>query len=219
MKLQNYIFILFLSIQISFSQTHIYEHFGVDEGLPSSEVYDVYQDKQGYIWFATDKGLSRFNGYEFKNFTTKDGLPDNTILDFYPQENRQVWFYGYHSQSLFYFNDEFDGFKAYAYNDRLKKQLGFNSIIKSVVIDKDSSVNIGGFGFCGLVKINNEGDVSVHYEKDSLIDESYENQEFHLGLETKKIFSFLHAMTISLKNMYLFLILKANQLLGSILHF
>lgn len=186
MKLQNCIFILFFSIQVSYSQTHIYKHFGVDQGLPSSEVYDVYQDKQGNIWFATDKGLSRFNGYEFKNFTTKDGLPDNTILDFYPQDNGQVWFYGYHSQSLFYFDDVFDGFKAYTYNDRLKKQIGSAGIIKSLVIDNNGTINIGGYNIIGLIEINKEGDVSVRYEKDTRPDEDYENQEIYLGFDTKK---------------------------------
>ena len=107
MKLFTYFLFTFVSLQISYAQTHIYKHFGVDEGLPSSEVYDIYQDKLGYVWFATDKGLSRYNGYEFENFTTKDGLPDNTILDFYPQDNGQIWCYGYHSQSLFYFDEVF----------------------------------------------------------------------------------------------------------------
>ena len=32
------------------------------------------------MWFATENGLSRFDGKNFKTFTTKDGLPDNEIL-------------------------------------------------------------------------------------------------------------------------------------------
>jgi ligand-binding sensor domain-containing protein len=111
MKLNPSFIIFFLSVYFSHSQTYIYKNFSVDEGLPSSEVYDIYQDKLGYIWFATDKGLSRYNGYEFENFTTKDGLPGNTILDFYPQDNGKVYCYEYHSKSLFYFNTKFDGFQ------------------------------------------------------------------------------------------------------------
>ncbi len=50
-----------------FSQAHVYKHFGVDQGVPSSEVYSAFQDSKGYIWFASDAGVSRFNGYEFEN--------------------------------------------------------------------------------------------------------------------------------------------------------
>ena len=90
---------------LSKAQSYVYQNFSIDDGLPSSEVYDVYQDKLGYVWFATDKGLSRYNGYEFKNYTVEDGLPGNTILKFYPQKNGQVWCYDFHSQKLFYFNE------------------------------------------------------------------------------------------------------------------
>ena len=111
MKSVAYLIITLLSIQILCSQTHIYEHFGVDDGLPSSEVFDLYQDRLGYMWFATDKGMSRYNGYEFENFTTKDGLPGNTILDFYPQKDGRVFCLEYHGNTLFYFDTVFDGFK------------------------------------------------------------------------------------------------------------
>ncbi|MEM5564706.1 LytTR family transcriptional regulator DNA-binding domain-containing protein [Psychroserpens sp. AS72] len=170
---------------MSFSQAPIYKHFGVDDGLPSSEVYDIYQDKEGYIWFATDKGLSRFNGYEFENFTTKDGLLDNTILDFYPQENGQVWAYGYHSQSLFYFDDVFDGFKTYEHNDILKQQLNPSTILKSIVVDEKQTLFIGGYGLCGLIEITKEGQLIRQYDLNLISDTPTGNKDVNLGIQTK----------------------------------
>ena len=177
---------MFFTVQISYSQTHIYKHFGVDDGLPTSEVYDTYQDKQGYVWFATDKGLSRFNGYEFKNFTIQDGLPDNTILDFYPQENGQVWCYGYQSQKLFYFNEVFDGFKTYAFNDVLKTQLITKSIIKSVVFDGNEDLYVGGHYLNGLIKITNKGDLETQFDLNTNILKPKEKHNVGLGIETNK---------------------------------
>ena len=52
-------------------------NYNVENGLPSSEVYGVVQDSEGYMWFTTDRGVSKFNGYDFINYTTKDGLIDN----------------------------------------------------------------------------------------------------------------------------------------------
>lgn len=190
LKLTCYIFVFILSLQIGLSQTPIYENFGVDEGLPSSEVYDIYQDKEGYIWFATDKGLSRYNGYEFENFTTKDGLPGNTVLDFYPQNNGQIWCYEYHSQSLFYFNDVFNGFTTFKFNEAFKTIFNNTCVIKSIVIDKDQNLHLGGYGFEGVIKITKDGALSRLYDKNSF-SSAY---NFNIGVlpETETFFMTYH---------------------------
>ena len=158
--------ILFYSLP-SFTQEQIYQNFGVDDGLPSSEAYDIYQDKEGYIYFATDKGLSRYNGYEFENFNTSDGLTGNVILKFYPQKNGQIWCYSFHNQSLFYFNECFDGFKPYKYNEILKKELNKRSIVKSVYIDNEDNLHIGGAYIKGEIIIQNNGDVKTQHQYQS----------------------------------------------------
>lgn len=153
---------LLISIECS-AQEFIYENFGVDEGLPSSEVYDVYQDKEGYMWFATDKGLSRYNGYEFQNFNTNDGLTGNVVLRFYPQSNGQVWCYSFHNKSLFYFDEIFKGFKTYKYNNILAKNLQESSIVKSVYLDTINNLHIGGHQINGELIIHNDGVATSNY--------------------------------------------------------
>ena len=49
------------------SELHI-DCYGVDDGLSHSQVNDVIQDDEGYMWFATANGLSRFDGYRFHSF-------------------------------------------------------------------------------------------------------------------------------------------------------
>ena len=46
-----------------------FRHYTTDDGLASPEVYHVLQDKKGYIWIATDNGVSRFDGYDFRNYS------------------------------------------------------------------------------------------------------------------------------------------------------
>ncbi|MBK6444629.1 MAG: hypothetical protein IPF81_04740 [Bacteroidetes bacterium] len=58
----------------------LFHHFATADGLPSSEVYISAQDRLGNLWFGTDRGLAKYNGYEFRTFTSKDGLADNTIF-------------------------------------------------------------------------------------------------------------------------------------------
>lgn len=210
-KSLTYLLFVLFSLKIGYSQTYIYEHFGVDEGLPSSEVYDVYQDKLGYIWFATDKGLSRYNGYEFKNFTTNDGLPGNTILDFYPQEDGRIFCLEYHSNTLFYFDTVFDGFKMYAFNNILKKNIASNTVVKSIHVDSTDCLMIGGYNLDGFLEISNEGKVIKHFNEHRIPDVSFPERipNLKLGiLRDSKTFSSLYAdyktndtlITIPLKN-------------------
>jgi signal transduction histidine kinase/DNA-binding response OmpR family regulator/ligand-binding sensor domain-containing protein len=40
-------------------------------GLPSWLIFDLFENKQGYIWLATDRGLVRFDGHEFTVYSEK----------------------------------------------------------------------------------------------------------------------------------------------------
>ena len=42
------------------------------EGLPQSSVYDIAQDRDGYLWLTTWGGLVRFDGVRFRVFTSAD---------------------------------------------------------------------------------------------------------------------------------------------------
>ncbi len=51
--------------------------YGVADGLPQVAVYDIERDSGGYMWFATQAGVARFDGEHFETFTVADGLPGN----------------------------------------------------------------------------------------------------------------------------------------------
>lgn len=44
------------------------------DGLAGNIVYSVVQDRQGHIWFGTNRGVSRWDGKAFKNFGIAEGL-------------------------------------------------------------------------------------------------------------------------------------------------
>ena len=93
-------------------------HYSTDQGLPSPEVYDVLQDRNGYLWFSTDNGVSRFNGYTFENFGPEQGLLNNVV--FYLQEDTEgrIWMPTL-SGNVYYF--EKDTIKSYPYNSILQQ--------------------------------------------------------------------------------------------------
>lgn len=63
-------FVIFLFHQLS-AQTPYYYKINEENGLPSSEVYQIIQDDFGYIWVGCDAGLYRYDGIRFKSFSCK----------------------------------------------------------------------------------------------------------------------------------------------------
>ena len=110
------LFSLNLSAQIS---RPALRNYNTDQGLPSSEVYISYQDKMGYMWFGTDNGVSRFNGYRFVNFGPLQGLSDPVA--FYIQEDSKgvLWVLTMSGKLFFLENEKFVPF---AYNNAFLKQ-------------------------------------------------------------------------------------------------
>ncbi|GGX24130.1 sensor histidine kinase [Aquimarina muelleri] len=63
-----------------FAQNNQLRAYTLEDGLPQSQVYDIIQDKIGYLWLGTQGGgLCRFNGEEFKIWNENDGLQSNYI--------------------------------------------------------------------------------------------------------------------------------------------
>ena len=61
---------LFLLLCLTFSsQTHAqkirFDHLSVKQGLSQGNVWDIYEDKLGFIWIATEDGLNLYDGYSF----------------------------------------------------------------------------------------------------------------------------------------------------------
>ncbi|MCB0565985.1 MAG: hypothetical protein KDD01_16565, partial [Phaeodactylibacter sp.] len=87
--------LLTLSPLLLFSQTNPQPHFrnySTQHGLPSPEVYCAFQDSRGYMWFGTDNGAARFDGYTFRTYDAQDGLTSNVVFDIHEDAKGRIWF-------------------------------------------------------------------------------------------------------------------------------
>ncbi len=76
------LFILFTcSVLLSFTQTFRFTQYTTHNGLLIDNVYSAAQDENGFIWFGTDFGISKFDGVRFKNFSRKEGIASKAITD------------------------------------------------------------------------------------------------------------------------------------------
>jgi signal transduction histidine kinase/DNA-binding response OmpR family regulator/ligand-binding sensor domain-containing protein len=77
-------FSLFFTFALScsqlFSQSNPSKILTTAEGLPSSMIIEIVQDKTGFVWIATIDGLARYDGQKFKIFR-HDSNNDNSLID------------------------------------------------------------------------------------------------------------------------------------------
>ena len=106
------LFAFIFYVQNAFTQIFPYRHYTTTDELSSSNVNDIIHDAKGYLWFATDRGVSRFEGFKFNNYLFKEGLPAAKISSFVQNNNQAVIAATpYKGASIFTFNfhDYFPG--------------------------------------------------------------------------------------------------------------
>ncbi len=59
-----------------------FEHLSVEHGLAQETVLAIAQDRDGFMWFGTQNGLSRFDGYRFINFRNVNGDPSTLASNY-----------------------------------------------------------------------------------------------------------------------------------------
>lgn len=138
-----------LSCSNLFAQNNFLRHYSINEGLPSSETYMAMQDRKGYIWIASDLGVSRFDGYNFTVYTTAEGLTDNTVFSFHEDPKGRIWFYTFSGRLCYYYNDTIYG-KELELNNQLHDLLK-GHLISSIKVDAHDTILIATFN--GLYKI------------------------------------------------------------------
>jgi ligand-binding sensor domain-containing protein len=84
LKKTEYIWIfLFISFNLilgSEISDYKIEHLSIEQGLSQNTVRYILQDSKGFLWFATEDGLNRYDGYKLKVFRHNE-LDANSISD------------------------------------------------------------------------------------------------------------------------------------------
>lgn len=104
---------------------------GMDKGLSQGTVFDIVQDKKGNMWFATNNGVNKFNGYTFTVYqhdvADSASIANNAVRTLLVDSNGDIWA-GTRS-GLSYYDKMKDRFLNFEY---LKegRQLGFQGIVE-----------------------------------------------------------------------------------------
>ena len=72
-----------------------FEHISIPDGLSNAQVWDILQDKYGFLWIATADGLNRYDGYNFTIYKNdpdnKSSLPNNSVYALMIDHDGTFW--------------------------------------------------------------------------------------------------------------------------------
>ena len=73
-----------------------FERLSIEQGLTQQSVLTILQDRRGFMWFGTQAGLNRFDGYRFTAYRNDpgnpDSIPDNFVMASHEDEQGRLWF-------------------------------------------------------------------------------------------------------------------------------
>ena len=143
----KYFFLLAISVLITVvgnAQNISFKHFTTANGLSNNKINDVIQDKTGFIWLATDDGLNRFDGYNFKVYRhiprDSTSLSSNSVWRLMEDETGIIWI-GTKSGELNRYDPRTDKFISWEIKSEIVKENSITTIFQ----DRDEVVWIGTY--------------------------------------------------------------------------
>ena len=127
-------------------------------GLLSNSIYEVLQDKNGYIWLASNKGVSIFDGKHYKTITSSDGLPSNDIFSIFEDSKNRIWLLSGNGKISFYHQGKIFSEK----NTPYLKSILTNSFIRSVHEDSLGNLWFGTF-VREIIKLDKNNNVKYFF--------------------------------------------------------
>ncbi|CAZ98830.1 One-component system sensor protein [Zobellia galactanivorans] len=113
--------LMFFSVLLGNAQNHIsFKHITTSDGLSQSDINAVYQDKQGFMWFATHDGLNKYDGYKFTVYNPSPIKPNcissNLISAISGDDEGNLWV-GTTGSGLNFYNASTGDFTTFTHNE------------------------------------------------------------------------------------------------------
>lgn len=140
------------------------QKFDIRDGLSSNYIMSITQDKYGYLWFASDEGLTQMDGSSFKAFyknDTDNSLPANALNVVLADKVQPYVWIGTQRDGLARYNIEEGTFKSYQHKDGDPNSLATNDITAIVHCD-NSKLWLGTF-WRGVELMDKEKGTFTHY--------------------------------------------------------
>ncbi len=134
-----------------------FEHLSIENGLSQIAVNAILQDSKGFLWFGTEDGLNRYDGYKFDIFKPITGnnssINDNFIWDIFEDSQNNLWI-GTNSGGLNKYNYGTNSFQHFLNNPKNKNSLNNNNV--RVIYESKKNLLWIGYNNGALNKFNKQ---------------------------------------------------------------
>ncbi len=125
-----------------------FRRYNIDQGLPSSNVYTMVQDRRGMLWFGTVAGLARFDGTHFKVYRHRPGDPSSLASDdvsaVVVDSRGRVWAGG-EGNGINLYVPASDSFRHFRHDPKRSDSLAGDDAL-TMAAGRDGSLWIGTYG-------------------------------------------------------------------------
>lgn len=132
-----FFFINYAEVTFGQPDNPIYLNYRTEQGLPQNTINTIHQDRYGFLWFGTQDGLARFDGYQFKTFhhdpLNKNSLTNNYLWDIFEDKEGIFWLSSF-GGGLTRFNPSDETFLHYKRETANKNSLSHNNTFSTVRI-------------------------------------------------------------------------------------
>ena len=73
---------------------YTFRSYGPEQGLRNQAVTGMAQDRDGFIFVATEDGLFRYDGSRFERFGSAEGMLGDSIVSIYREPGGRIWVLG-----------------------------------------------------------------------------------------------------------------------------
>ncbi len=84
-------YLLFSLLEIKTLKGQTINTLTKEDGLPSLHLYNIIEDRSGFLWIGSDNGLIRYDGSQFYTYTILEGLPSNEVIQVGLDETGNIW--------------------------------------------------------------------------------------------------------------------------------
>lgn len=144
-----------------------FNHLSLEQGLSQSTVNAIVQDGQGFMWFGTQDGLNRFDGYQIVVYKHKandtNSISDNGIWCMLRDRLGDLWI-GTMRGGLNRYSGITDRFTSFGHDPANPLSIGENNVI-SLFEDSRGTLWIGTLSK-GLDRLDQKRNQFVHYRYD-----------------------------------------------------
>ncbi len=162
--------LLLLCPLLAMAQPYTLKHLGLPEGLSNNFVVSATQDRQGFLWFATEEGLNKFDGTRFityyKNSAQKQSITGNELNRVYADPTDPIIWIATQRAGLNAYNYETDSFTVYQ-NDPDNPHSLITNDVTDITSAADGNLWVSTY-YAGVEYFDKKTGQFTHYNKETV---------------------------------------------------